>query len=129
VNPMQPPKPCIVDIDGLAEILQSSKWTLRKVWRSYPHFFVGQGQDLRAARFDVNDVLAYLKERGAHDGSLEGRKEELLDRQISVSKETVQARGFQNQKGRGFVGSRQTSRGDRSRRKGDPYNLLSGVGD
>jgi hypothetical protein len=55
----------IVDINGLAEALHSNRFTLRKLWRKYPHFFVGEGNDLRAARFDVDDVLTFLKrERG-----------------------------------------------------------------
>ena len=47
----------------LAERLGSSPETLKKVWRSYPHYFVGSGRNLKSARFDLQDVLDYLKGR------------------------------------------------------------------
>ena len=51
----------IVNIHGLAEYLKATCSNLRRFWRDYPHFFVGTGTDLKAARFDVADVLTYLK--------------------------------------------------------------------
>ena len=51
----------IVDIYGLAEILLTSPNTLRKKWYRLPHFYVGTGRNLKSARFDVSDVIDYLK--------------------------------------------------------------------
>ena len=51
----------IVNIDGLAKYLQATKSNVRRLWKEYPHFFVGTGKDLKAARFDISDVLLYLK--------------------------------------------------------------------
>jgi len=53
----------IVDIDGLSDILSCSKSLLLKKWREYPHFFIGNGNDARGARFDINDVLTHLKSK------------------------------------------------------------------
>lgn len=54
--------PHIVDIHGLSEVLATNVNTLRKRWRQIPHFFVGEGNNLKGARFDVEDVINFLKE-------------------------------------------------------------------
>lgn len=53
----------IVDIHGLAKVLLCSENTVNKTWAQYPHFFIGLGRNARGVRFDINDVLEYLKER------------------------------------------------------------------
>lgn len=53
----------IVDIRGLAEVLECSNRTLEKVWFEFPHFFIGRGRTLRGARFDLDDVVEHLKNR------------------------------------------------------------------
>lgn len=53
----------IVDIKGLAQVLLCSESMILKTWRQYPHFFIGNGCTAKGARFDVNDVIDYLKKR------------------------------------------------------------------
>jgi len=53
----------IVDIHGLAEILLCSDSMIEKTWAEYPHFFIGLGRTARGARFDIDDVVNYLKGR------------------------------------------------------------------
>lgn len=67
------PQHQIVDIDGLAKVLKCSKDTIQKTWRRYPFFKISDGNDARSVRFDVDDVLNYLKGRDydkANDGSI-----------------------------------------------------------
>ena len=52
----------IVNIHRLAEILLTSTSTLRKGWRRLPHFYVGEGCNLKSARFDVKKVINFLEE-------------------------------------------------------------------
>ncbi|OEU69931.1 MAG: hypothetical protein BA863_01605 [Desulfovibrio sp. S3730MH75] len=47
----------------LAEILGRAALTVRNEWRIYPHYFVGIGRTLKSARFDLDEVLEYLKEQ------------------------------------------------------------------
>jgi hypothetical protein len=61
----------VLNYKDLAAILKISPETLRKNWRSYPHFFVGQGKDLRSARFDGMDVLDYLKKEKKYEQLME----------------------------------------------------------
>ena len=68
----------IVDITGLAGVLSCSKSNILKTWRQYPHFFVGTGNSAKGARFDINDVLGYLKNRdyaslGQENEQLQGK--------------------------------------------------------
>jgi hypothetical protein len=52
----QKPKREIVDIHGLATVLDVEVSTLYKTWRQYPHFFPGNGRNGKGAKFDVEDV-------------------------------------------------------------------------
>ena len=118
----------IVNAEGLARELKCSTSLLRKVWRKYPHFFIGVGRDLRGARFDLNDVLAYLKERGSC-GRLEEQESRMVGSQIPASGGTNQKGGLQDQARSGAMGGQETARGKRRSAKRDPHDLLSGVGD
>ena len=118
----------IVNAEGLAKELKCSISLLRKVWREYPHFFVGVGRDLRGARFDVDDVLNYLKERGNYYGCLE-EQERMVGSQIPASGGTNQKGGLQDQASSGAMGGQETARGKRTTDKKDPYALLPGAGD
>jgi hypothetical protein len=117
----------VVDVNGLAGFLQCSPFTLRKIWRSYPHFFVGQGRDLRGARFDVNDVLAFLKRRGGNYGYME-RQKERVDSEVSVPKKKIQKRRIQVQAGGHEVGNYKKGRSSRPNSR-DPFHLLPRTGD
>lgn len=119
----------IVNIAGLAEYLKATCSNLRRFWRSYPHFFVGTGTDLKAARFDISDVLIYLKiNKGAGYELVPKSKGEKLEVQIRRPKPEVQ-------KGKalkavmsldGKVGKKTSGNGYTSsrRRKGPPFRLL-----
>ena len=117
----------IVDAEGLAKELKCSISLLRKVWRKYPHFFIGVGRDLRGARFDLNDVLNYLKERGNY-GCLE-EQERMVGGQIPASGGTNQKGGLSDQASSGAMGGQEKARGKRTSAKRDPYALLPGAGD
>ena len=119
----------IVNIDGLAKALCTNKHTLRKRWRSLPHFFVGQGTDLRSARFDVNDVCTYLKQRGENYDGLEGQQKRLLGGQVPTSEATAQKGGVQDKTRRTALGSRGKTKGVCHTTERDPFHLLSGIGD
>ena len=118
----------IVDAEGLAKELKCSISLLRKVWRKYPHFFIGVGRDLRGARFDLDDVLAYLKERGSC-GRLEEQESRMVGSQIPASGGTNQKGGLQDQASSCAMGGRKTARGKRTSAERDPYDLLPGAGD
>ncbi len=59
---MDDEKLAIVNIHGLAEILLTTPSTLRKGWHRLPHFFIGEGRNLKSARFDVKKVVRYLEQ-------------------------------------------------------------------
>ena len=56
----------IVDKEGLSHILKISESLIDKTWREYPHFFVGQAKTGKSVRFDIDDVVRYLKKRDYH---------------------------------------------------------------
>jgi hypothetical protein len=118
----------IVDAEGLAKELKCSISLLRKVWREYPHFFVGAGRDLRGARFDVDDVLTYLKRRGNY-GRLEEQKSRVVGGKVPASGRTDKKGGLSNQTSSAAMGGKEAARGKRTSAKRDPYALLSGVVD
>ena len=118
----------IVDAEGLAKELKCSISLLRKVWREYPHFFIGIGRDLRGARFDLDDVLTYLKERG-NCGRLEEQKSRMVGGQVPAPGRTDQKGGLSDQASSGAMGGQETARGKRTYAKRDPYALLPGAGD
>ena len=60
------PLPAVTDLAGMAEILMVEASSLAKVWRAWPHFFVGSGRTARGARFRPEDVLEYLEQ---HNGN------------------------------------------------------------
>ena len=58
--------PAVTDLAGMAEILMVEVSSLAKVWRTWPHFFVGNGRTARGARFRPDDVLKFLEQ---HNGN------------------------------------------------------------
>lgn len=118
----------IVNIDGLAEYLKATRSNLRRFWRDYPHFFVGTGIDLKAARFDIADVLLYLKiSKGVGYELVAKPKGEKLEVQVREPKPEVQKREISeptmyfDRRGR----KRSSDKGSSSRRrKGAPFRLL-----
>ena len=80
----------IADIRQLAEILGVSFNSLRRYWKAYPHFFVGDGRDCRGARFDVADVILYLKAQGGNYGRIQDPENGEMGVQIQVSEKDLQ---------------------------------------
>jgi hypothetical protein len=103
----------IVDIYELAAILKASHHTLKKNWREFPHFFIGDGCNLKGARFEVSEVVKHLKKKA---------------RYVSVERSTIQKRGFQNKVESAGMGSSEARGAKKSTEGGtDPFNLLSGI--
>jgi hypothetical protein len=121
------PQPQIVDIHGLAEVLDCSADTIQRTWRRYPHFFVTDGGDVRAVRFDVVDVLTFLKDRDykKHDGSIREKNKELGSgfKDIGVSPEAKKR--IRNSGGRKAVGAGKTAKTSRSGKSPDPIESFS----
>lgn len=115
--------PTVTDLAGMAEILMVEASSLAKVWRTWPHFFVGSGRTARGARFRPEDVLEYLEQ---HNGNYS-----IYDQE----RETVQSRGLPKRRtdrlkvrvhqsaGRKKVGSKGAHSGRKER--ADRYGLLS----
>lgn len=82
----------IVDIKTLRSILSDENGMLERHWRDLPHFSIGQGKDLRGARFDVNDVLFFLKAVGGNYDLVEGANGELaLEIRAPQGTKTIEA--------------------------------------
>ncbi len=73
----------IVNYKDLSRILCASEHTLKKTWRSIPHFFIGKGRNLKGARFNVPDVIEYLK-KGGNYGNLERSEKKSLGIEVPV---------------------------------------------
>jgi hypothetical protein len=117
----------IVDIKGLANKLCSSPHTLKKNWRSLPHFFIGEGRNLKGARFNVPEVIEHLRKEAIHV-SLERSQKKSVDFKIPVSEKTVQERGLSDKVCCIGVGGRKMQRAKKPSITGtDPFNLLAGI--
>ena len=119
----------IVDIYGLATTLKASHHTLKKNWRDFPHFFIGDGKNLKGARFVVPEVIEHLKKEARHV-SVERSKKKSLDCQIQTQQQAVQKREIQDKVESAGMGSSEARRARKSTGTGagtDPFNLLSGI--
>ena len=117
----------IVNYKGLARILRASEHTLKKTWRSIPHFFIGEGRNLKGARFNVPDVIEYLK-KGGNYGNLERSEKKSLGIEVPVSKTSIQKGRIQNKVRSINMGGEKARRTKKSATgKTDPFNLLAGV--
>lgn len=118
----------IVNIDGLAQCLQATRSNLRRFWRQYPHFFVGTGTDLKAARFDIADVLTYLKiNKGAGYELVAKPKGQKLQVQVREPRPEIQkGKASELMMYLDRIGRKMSSgKGSSSRRrKGAPFRLL-----
>jgi hypothetical protein len=84
----------IVDIHELSRVLNTNVKTLAKRWRGFPHFFTGTGRNLKSARFDLDDVLRYLK----HDCVARSQNGK-ISKPVQAAKQNPRQEGFRNQKG------------------------------
>jgi len=119
----------IVDIHRLAAIFMASHHTLKKNWQKLPHIFIGEGKNLKGARFIVSEVIEF-KKKEARNVCLERSKKKCLDCQIQTQQKAVQKRGIQDKTESLGVGSSETTRNRKPIENGaggDPYDLLSGV--
>ena len=119
----------IVNIYELATILKASHHTLKKKWRDFPHFFIGDGKNLKGARFIISEVIEHLKKEASHV-SVERSKKKSMDCQIQTQQKTVQKRGIQDKVESTGMGSPETRRDRKpigTRTENDPFNLLLGI--
>lgn len=60
------PKTCCLPYEELCRYLHTNPETFRRAWKELPHFYAPgtEGYNLKAARFDLLDVVAYLKRVG-----------------------------------------------------------------
>ena len=122
----------IVDIHRLAEILLTS--TLRKGWRRLPHFYVGEGSNLKSARFDVKKVIKFLEEEAEekrNNGTIQTqRQKEGMVRPIHDGRANLQKRRIPDKVRSSGVGGKRaipdkTSRATDTR--DDPFDLCEGI--
>jgi hypothetical protein len=66
----------IIDKDTLCELFKISESSLRNQYKSWPHFYVCNGRDLRSARFILEKVVEHLEENAN-----QGQKARNMDRQ------------------------------------------------
>ncbi|MCP4116504.1 MAG: hypothetical protein GY737_14050 [Desulfobacteraceae bacterium] len=116
----------IVDIHGLAGVLLCKESTLDREWREYPHFFIGRGKDARGARFDVGDVLSYLKERD-YNHAVQGERREIQGASAAIGVPSKGKERVHNVESRQNLGNRNRSRIEESDLGEDPFNLLEGL--
>ena len=120
----------IVDIYGLAEILLTSPNTLRKKWHRLPHFYVGTGRNLKSARFDVNDVIDFLKKEAQHGTIQTQTTSKRVVRPVYDGRKGIQERGISNKIRSIGMGSKRTIQDKAPGTIGvqdDPFNLCAGI--
>lgn len=115
----------LVDSNGLCKELSIKKRTLQSVWREYPHIFVAKGRDLRSARFDVDEVIDYLKKRDCKDERMVQKESKKLDVQIPPQQKDVRSDRVQNQECSSKSRARKTPGVGKYGQLHDPYGLLS----
>ena len=124
----------IVNIHRLAEILLTSTSTLRKGWRRLPHFYVGEGCNLKSARFDVKKVINFLEEEAEekrNNGTTQTqRQEEGMVRPLHAGRRNLQKRRVPNKVRSGGVGRKRTIPDKTPRAidaNDDPFDLCGGI--
>jgi hypothetical protein len=124
----------IVNIHRLAEILLTSTSTLRKGWRRLPHFYVGEGCNLKSARFDVTKVINFLEEEAEakrNNGTIQTqRQEEGMVCPIHVGRRNLQKRRVPNKVRSSGVGRKRTipdKTPSAIDTNDDPFDLCAGI--
>jgi hypothetical protein len=119
----------IVNIDGLADALICSKDTLLKSWRQFPHFFVGQGDTAKGARFDAEDVIEYLKARDYY-ANLGQTDKKLCGQGAHYRASSKNSSRFSDKRRGTALGVERQKRSQKqyaSSVAGDPFGILSGI--
>jgi hypothetical protein len=124
----------IVNIHRLAEILLTSTSTLRKGWRRLPHFYVGEGCNLKSARFNVTKVINFLEEEAEakrNNGTIQTqRQEEGLVHPLHAGRRNLQKRRISDKVRGGGMGRKRTiqDKAPRAREpKDDPFDICRGI--
>ncbi len=124
----------IVNIHKLAEVLLTSTSTLRKGWRRLPHFFVGEGCNLKSARFDVKKVINFLEEESEtrrNNGSIQAQRQEAgMVHTLHAGRGNIQKRGVSNKIRSGGMGRKRAVSGKTpgtGDTKDDPFDLCAGI--
>lgn len=112
----------IVDYRELAAKLKISPKTIQKIWRGLPCVFVGLGRDLRAARFDVNEVWEHL--RHERDSLCTARREHSIPDKVRIPRGRASKEGVSKQKRSTLMGSGHTKGTGDASPGGDPFGLL-----
>ena len=94
----------------LAKNLNVASQTLKKSWRHLPHFFVGSGTNLKSARFDLQDVLSYLKDRDYDRHQIQDQRGAQVQGQICTSGQANHKGGVQTSERRQRLDCRRTSK-------------------
>jgi len=124
----------IVNIHILAEILLTSTSTLRKGWRRLPHFYVGEGCNLKSARFDVTKVINFLEkeaEAKRNNGTIQTqRQEEGMVHPLRAGRRNLQKGRVSNKIRSGGMGRKRTIP-DKTPgaidTNDDPFDLCAGI--
>jgi len=124
----------IVDIHRLAEILLTSTSTLRKGWRRLPHFYVGEGSNLKSARFDAKKVIKFLEEEAEvkrNNGTIQTqRQKEGMVSPIHDGRANLQKRRIPDKVRSSGMGGKRTIPDKTSRAtdtRDDPFDLCVGI--
>jgi len=113
----------IIDKHQLCEILGISDTTLRDQYKSWPHFYVCRGRDLRSARFVLEKIIRHLEKENANEGQVEGN----MDRGGSKTWLSIQEKKrLQNKDGGNGMGKKDLPELKGGSEK-DPFNLLAGI--
>ena len=108
-----------LDYKELARHLGFAPQTLKKTWRCYPHYFPGSGRTLKSARFDLDDVLDYLK--GRDYAGLQGGQE--ISGGVRVPGQEVHQGGLYPKSGRSNMGGQRKKQAQKSA-QGDKWGLF-----
>ncbi len=117
----------IVDIHGLAIFLCCSAATVQKTWRTYPHFFIGLGKTAKSARFDINDVIWFLKNRDYPNGISRSKNKKMGRRLKNNRVSEKEKTRFQDKKGSEKMGNGQTGENSQPGATKDPIEDFRGM--
>ena len=116
----------IVDKEGLSKVLLISPHLIEKTWRQYPHFFVGQKKTGRCVRFDVNDVIEFLKNRDYNGNARQENKNVDWPRQAEWLSKPNKKR-LSDKKGSNRLGAKNNRSSEKSRSATEEFARFFGI--
>lgn len=108
----------------LAQYLGFMKSTIRKEWRYYPHYFASRGENLKSARFDLEEVIKFLKEKRNGIPKVHRKRREVPS-PIQIQGANIQPRRKDKKRGRGMEsGNHKTTqkKGEKGDSRFDVFN-------